>query len=129
MLTNGMKQHLPIILSILTNIGLGIIGTTIGYLTVPELPESVDGPPEFSFGYPVVVLITWCFCTIILTPIRGPYRFFHRFGTPYPPNPTELIPPTLHRPQPNHSRAITLLILAIFVVIMLGVLMLEAAHY
>ena len=41
-------------------------------------------------------------------------------------NPPELTPPTLPRPRPNHSRAITLLILAIFVVIMLGVLMLEA---
>ncbi len=124
-----MKRHLPIILSILTNIGLGIIGTTIGYLTVPDLPESMGRPPEVPFGYPVVLLLTWCFCTTIMTPIRGPYKFYRRFGEPAPAKPSDLIPPTLHRPQPNQSRAITLLILAIFVVIMLGVLMLEAAHY
>ena len=44
-------------------------------------------------------------------------------------SPPELTPPTLPRPRPKHSRRSTLLILAIFVVIMLGVLMLEAAHY
>ena len=124
-----MKRHLPIILSILTDIGLGIIGTTIGHLTVPDLPGSMDSPPGVPFGYPVMILLTWCFCTIIMTPIRGPYKFYRRFGEPVPADPSDPIPPTLHRPQPNHSRAITLLILAIFVVIMLGVLMLEAAHY
>ncbi len=125
-----MKRHLPIILSILTDIGLGIIGTTIGYLTVPDLPGSVvdilHGAP---FGLPVMVFLTWCLCSIIMTPIRGPYEFYLRFGKPVPANPSDPIPPALPRPRPNHSRAITLLILAIFIMFMLGVLMLEAAHY
>lgn len=43
-------------------------------------------------------------------------------------NPLQLIPPTLPRPQPNHSRRSTLLILAIFILFMLGVLFLEAAR-
>ncbi|MCY3992926.1 MAG: hypothetical protein OXI52_02700 [Caldilineaceae bacterium] len=43
-------------------------------------------------------------------------------------NPPELIPPALPRPQPRHSRGSTLLILAIFILFMLGIVMLEAAH-
>ena len=76
-----MKRYLPLVMSILANLGGGSAGVGIAYLLGPIVPAFGGEARQLDLDFLQPFLLGWAVPSVLFPLCFGPYQVYRRFGS------------------------------------------------